>query len=186
MTKPKLAVDHDGTLANTYSTAFDLLEGKGEHDYTHEDIESWTWGFDEFGKDAYLSALWHVWNLRWDEVPPMEENLSQKMAALHSKYEVHVVTAHPNHPGISEGKKKWLDMVGVPYEGFHAVPMQTPKTEYVEYDAFIDDKPGLPGSASNGQTVYLRDMPWNQDAGGDYIRVDSLTDVLKKELAAEV
>lgn len=182
MTKPKLAVDFDSTLANTQSVAFDLLCGD-DHNYSLEDIESWTWGIDEFGKDAYLNALWHTWTIRPLEAEPMEEHLPQKMAALHREYEVHIVTAHPEQAGITHGKRRWLSEKSIPYEELHAVPMDVSKADYFDYDAFIDDKPTLPVNKKAGQTVYLRDAPWNQDADGDYIRIESVADVLDKDIA---
>lgn len=181
MSKPRLAVDFDGVLANTYAMAFELMCGPG-HGYTVDDVESWTWGFDEFGKERYLSALWHAWTLRPTEVPPMEEHLPQKMAALHREYEVHIVTAHPDHLGITEGKQRWLDYHVIPREEFHVVPPRTTKAD-LEYDAYIDDKPTLPANASDDQTVYVRDQPWNHDVDAEHIRVNSITDVLTKEIA---
>lgn len=181
MTKPKLAVDFDGTLANTYGVAFNLLEGD-DHNYTLSDVDSWTWGFEEFGKEAYLSALWHAWTIRPLEADPMEDHLTQKMAALHREYEVHIVTAHPEHPGITEGKMQWLDSMSIGYEELHVVPPEMTKAEYLDYDAFIDDKPTLPSNKKAHQTVYVRDNPWNKNIDGEYVRIQSVADVLAKDI----
>lgn len=181
MTKPRLAVDFDSVLANTSAVAFDLICGP-DHNYTVEDVESWTWGFDEFGEIRYLNALWNAWTLRPYEVPKMEVDVEGKMGALNDKYHVDIVTAHPDNYGISEGKKKWLDHQNIPHEKYYAVSTDESKAD-LDYDAFIDDKPSLPSEASADQTVYLRDQAWNQDAEGDYIRVKSILDAMVEEIA---
>jgi 5'(3')-deoxyribonucleotidase len=179
--KPTLAVDFDSVLANTTEVAFNLLEGC-DHNYSLDDVESWTWGFDEFGQKAYLNALWHAWTIRPLEVPAMEDHIAQKMAALHRDYEVHIVTAHPEGRGIEDGKLEWLDEHSIGFEEFHVVPNEVTKADY-GYDAYVDDKPALPANAHDYQTVYVRDQPWNRDINGDYIRVDSIADVLNKDIA---
>jgi 5'(3')-deoxyribonucleotidase len=176
MTKPHLALDFDSVLAATHLTAADLME----EDYTYDDIESWGWPLEQFGTNRALSALWHSWTIRPTKVPPMEENLSQKVSALHSKYQVHIVTAHPDHQGITEGKQQWLDMHGIGHEDFIVVPMGHTKA-YLGYEYYLDDKPSLPEKCGPDQTVFLRDQPYNRNAKGDYIRIHSITDALKKE-----
>lgn len=183
MDKPKLAVDFDSVLSDTSSVAFDLICGP-DHDYTVDDVESWTWGFDEFGKTKYLSGLWNAWTLRPLEVPMMENAIPRKMAELQEEYEVHVVTAHPDIPGISKGKREWLDHHNVPHEEFRVVEPETSKAS-LWYDAYIDDKPALPQEVDDDQTVYLRDHAWNQDVIGDYIRVESITEALAKEAVVQ-
>lgn len=179
MNKTKLAVDFDSVLANTSATAFDLICGP-DHDYTVDDVEDWTWGFREFGKEKYLSALWHAWTLRPEQVPPMEGGLEYKMKSLQDEFRVDIVTAHPDHMGITKGKRSWLDKRNIPYEEFVTVAPRISKTE-MNYDAFIDDKPSLPEEAIMNQTVYLRDQSWNQEVSGDYIRVNSIADVWTKQ-----
>lgn len=179
MDKPQLALDFDSVLAGTWNVAFDLMLGP-DHDYSYDDITSWGWGLNKFGEDRALSALWHAWTLRPMDVPPLEENLSQKVAALHSKYNVHIVTAHPDHPGISEGKQRWLDERGIGHEDFVVVPMNESKAR-LGYDVFIDDKPALPAECDSSQTVYLRDQPYNRAAPGDYTRIESITEALEKK-----
>lgn len=174
-----LALDFDSVLAATHTVASDLIG----IDYDYDDIESWGWPLEQFGTERALSALWHAWTIRPQDVPPMEENLSQKVSALHSKYNVHIVTAHPDHPGITDGKQDWLDRHGIGHEDFVQVPMDTTKAK-LGYDVFIDDKPALPERTDESQTVYLRDQPYNREANGDYIRINSITDALKKEHTA--
>jgi 5'(3')-deoxyribonucleotidase len=174
--KPQLALDIDSTLSARDTVARDPLDAE----YGYEDVISWDWPLETFGKHSALSALWHAWTLRPMDVPPTEENLSEKVAALHSKYNVHIVTAHPDHPGITEGKQAWLDEHGIGHEDFVQVPMGESKAK-LGYDVFIDDKPHLPSRIDDTQTVYLYDQPYNEHAPGDYHRIESITDPLKFE-----
>lgn len=183
----RVALDMDSTLAATCVTAFDLLVGD-EHDYDYTDIESWTWGFDEFGMDAYLSALWHVWSIRPDEVPTMEPGdpvpsvspptvppLSDtvgEIAAMVSQLDI--VTASPDHRGIEAGKRSWLDDHEIPYDEF---VMVSGDKQDLDYDIYVDDNPGLPAKVDEAR-VFLRDHRYNRSAEGDYTRVNSVYDVL--------
>lgn len=160
----KIALDHDSTLAATATVAFDLIHGPN-HDYTYDDVESWSWGLDEFGAERYLSALWHAWTLRPLWVPTLEDDLSNTVADLREEYTVHIVTAHPDHPGITEGKKRWLRFNGISYDDFVVVPARSTKAD-LDYDYYIDDKPALPERVQELRPtshVYLRDQPYNRD-----------------------
>lgn len=175
--KPRLSLDFDGVLAETHEAAFDLMLG-GEHEYSVEDISTWQWGVDRFGYDRYLTALWHVSQLRPDELQPIEANLPGRVAALHDHFHVDIVTAHPEREGITEAKRSWLARHNVNYDELVVVPMGESKTG-LDYDYFIDDKPTVPENAAEEQTVFLYDRPYNQDVDGDFIRVDGLLDVVK-------
>lgn len=172
----EIALDLDSTLAATCVTAFDLLNETG---YSYDDIESWTWGFDEFGKARYLNSMWHAWSLRPLDVPFMEPQVPEAVDQLHDVADrVDVVTAHPDHlMGVSEGKQEWLDTHGIEYDDFITVDGGK---ETLGYDVYIDDKPTLPESVNETNpeaNVFLRDHPYNRDAGGEYIRVNSLREV---------
>lgn len=182
MAKPRAAIDHDSTLAATLETAFDLMLGPG-HGYTYQDIQAWRWPLEEFGKKRFLNAVWHAWNIRPKDIDPMEPGLPETLSELSQHYEVHVVTAHPDHSGITEGKKKWLYRLGIPFDEFHVVPTDTSKSVF-GYDVYIDDKPSLPeqvNQVGSGQ-VYLRDLPYNRDAPGRYTRVDTVEEAKNRLL----
>lgn len=175
----RLALDHDSTLAATSEMAFELMLGP-DHGYGYENVESWNWGLDTFGAARFLSGMWHAWTLRPLEVPPMEAGLSDTVDRLRDEYEVHIVTAHPDHFGIEDGKKEWLDYHGITYDDFVVVPMDQTKAT-LGYDVYVDDKPALPAevNASNPDTeVYLRDQRYNRDADGEYNRIQAVAEVL--------
>lgn len=171
----RVALDQDSTLADTMSTAFNLMLGP-DHDYSPEDSDSWEWGEEEFGQFRFLSALWHAWSIRPLHIEPMETGLEETTARLAEHHTVDVVTAHPDHPGISEGKQHWLSYNGIQYEEFVPVTNGESKAE-LDYDIYIDDKPALPPKVTDA-TVYLIDASHNQDAEGEYIRVANVEEAV--------
>lgn len=157
----RIALDMDAVLANIQPVAFDLLEGD-DHDRTADEVESWSWGLEEYGKERYLTALWHTWTLRPDSIKPCEEHLWAITGDIHAcADQLDVVTSHPDHPGIRESKRQWLEEYNICFDTFRSVNDRTPKSEFY-YNIFIDDKPGLADTISPDQTLYLIDRPWNQ------------------------
>jgi 5'(3')-deoxyribonucleotidase len=173
----KIALDLDSTLAATTEVAFALMLGD-DNEYSYEDIESWQWGLETFGAERFLNAVWHAWTIRPHDIKPFEIDIHVSTEKLSDHHNVDVVTANPDHWGIVEAKKEWLDRHGVVYDNFERVPESQSKGQYFEYDVFIDDKPSLPERVGNGRTVYLRDHTYNQDAGGEYIRVSSVREAV--------
>lgn len=175
----RVALDFDSVLAETWSVAFDLICGP-DNDYEMSDVEDWDWGFRQFGKEKTLSALWHAWTIRPMDVPPLEEGLQDTVASLRRVWDVDIVTAHPDHMGISKGKKRWLEKQNIAYDDFIvAEPGGTKAT--MGYNVYIDDKPALPAQVdehSPESQVYLRDQPYNRGVEGDYIRVNSVEEAL--------
>lgn len=171
----RVALDHDSTLAATADTALALI---GEDDYSYTDIESWDWGLETFGRLRFLDALWHTWTLRPMSVDPMEPNVDEAIADLHALDAVDridIVTQHPDRPGISGGKQRWLDAQDIAYDEF--VHVTDHEKGQLDYDIFIDDRPGLPESVNAMRpeaTILLRDQPYNRDADGEYVRIESL------------
>lgn len=174
-----VAIDFDSTLAATTEVVFDLIEGDN-HDYSYDDVENWSWGFEEFGKHRFLSACWHTWTIRPLQVRPFEDNLAQTIDRLRDVYDVHILTAHPDHPGVTEGKKKWLDHHGIEVDAFHRVDMGVSKAEVADqYIGIFEDNPSIPSEVNEKAPetdVYLRDLPYNRGADGEYIRVNSIRD----------
>lgn len=175
----RISLDLDSTLAATQDVAFDLLEGP-DHDLYYDDVESWEWGLEKYGADRYLSALWHAWTLRWEQIDPLEPDLAATVDQFRAAgYTVDVVTAHPDHQGISEAKQNWLDEYDIPYDNFVRAKSDGTKAD-LDYNIYIDDKPSLPEKVDEWDRVYLLNQPYNQDAEGDYKRVETVNEVLNR------
>lgn len=175
----KIALDHDSTIAATGDVAFELI-GPDAEGCTYDDVVSWEWGLETFGTARYLSAMWHAWTLRPLDVPLMDKTVVETANELFDNHEVHIVTAHPDQMGISEGKKEWLEHHGIEYDEFHVVPTDSTKAA-LNYDVYIDDKPYLPEKVNQTNPknlVFVRDHPYNRDVPGKYIRIHQLSEVL--------
>ena len=171
----RVALDLDSTLAATSLTAFELL---GTPEYTYDDIESWSWGLNKFGKERYLNAMWHAWTIRPTDVPVMEAGLPETVSEMRDHATVDVVTAHPENEAISNGKKQWLDHIGIGYNDF--VPVTSGKAE-LGYDAYVDDKPALPGEVAEKNpeaTSFVIDHQYNQNIEAPHVRVGGVSNTI--------
>lgn len=175
----RIALDLDSTLADTRVIAYKLMLGD-DHDRDPRESPTWDWPLEEFGTARFLNAMWHSWTLRGGDIPPLEENIATKVERLAEFGTIDIVTAHPDHLGITKAKQEWLDAHSIPYDTLVAVEPEQSKAD-LGYDIYIDDKPGLPSMTDGAQVVYLYDWPYNSDADGDYVRVSSLEDVIEIE-----
>lgn len=180
----KVALDVDSTLAATNIPAFDYLED-GDHDLTYDDIETWDWGAERWGLDEFLGALHNAWVYDVEDIPPMEDDLPETVDRLKEEATVHAVTHQPDDERITEGKVRWLDINNIRHDVFRPVDRDVSKAE-LDYDVYIDDKPTLPANVDGDATVYLIDHAYNQDAEGDYIRVDTVKDAVNHILANQL
>lgn len=167
--KPNLALDVDGTLAKSKPRVFELM---GE-DVSRDEMVSWDWPIEQFGADRFLGAFADVWSLYWAEVEPCEKDLKTTVRVLKEFFNVHIVTAQPDDRNIVKGKHCWLEEQGIAWDDFVTISRDRSKGD-LYYDVYIDDKPSLPQNCSDDAHVYLIDQPYNQDAPGEYTRVDSV------------
>ena len=176
----RIALDHDSTLAATWAVAFDLMHGR-DHGWSYGDLESWDWGLDRFGVHRALSALWHAWTIRPLDVPPLEQGLAETVAALREHHTVDIVTAHPDHQGISEGKQEWLAHHGIEYDDFVWVPMGQTKAD-LDYEVYVDDKPYLCEKFCDPEKIqYMIRHRYNEDVQHPQaVHVDSVAEVRQR------
>ena len=169
----KIALDMDSTLA-AISTA--TMAELGDEDRTYDDIETWNWVIDEYGGDTFFDQFFEIWSERPETIDPLEDNLDDTVSRLRDLGKVHLVTNQRDSDAVTEGKMQWLDSHGIEVDEFVGVEPGRSKAE-LNYDVYIDDKPALPGNL-NGEKMYLRDHPYNREAPGDYVRVNSVKDAL--------
>lgn len=172
----RIALDMDGTLADAIDTVFQHMGV----DATQDDVTSWDWPVEQFGADAFLDAFDYTWANKWQDIAPAENRLYNTVRELVTDFHVDIVTAQPNHDGVTNGKRQWLDQHSIPYNEIVPVPRDKTKAD-LDYDVFIDDKPHLPARVNAKQpdaTVLVRDRPHNRNAAGEYVRVQMVADAL--------
>ena len=169
----KIALDMDSTLAAISEATMAKL---GDEDRTYDDIETWNWVVEEYGGETFFDTFFDIWENEPDTIEPLEDNLSETVSELRDIGEVHLVTNQRPVEGVTEGKMQWLDAHGIEVDEFVGVEPGRSKAE-LDYDIYIDDKPSLPHNVEEGK-VFLIDHRYNDDAPGDYIRVDSVRDAM--------
>ncbi|PHQ43910.1 hypothetical protein Z052_01870 [Halorubrum sp. C191] len=185
-----MALDLDSTIAATCRVAFDLICGP-DHDYSYADIESWEWGLEEFGEARYLSALWHAWTLRHQEIEPMEPAPSFQTYSIKTHPEVDtldIVSKYPDHKGAEQYRRRWLDDHGIEFDEF--VRVDGSKAA-LDYDVYVDDDPRLPAAVAERDapgTVVVYDQPYNRDVDVPHHRAHRLIEVNQAllEVSADV
>jgi hypothetical protein len=146
----KIALDLDGVLADLQHT---MIE---ETTYTSSDFQQW----DKPDYNHFMSEASRVWSDLWDDIPPVEDHLDIKTDILHQSYHVDIVT---NTAGPDEAITQWLDTHGIVYGSIVRPYSQSCDKQHLDYDVYIDDKPGMAGTV---RTLYLRDRFWNQSERG--------------------
>lgn len=152
MTQPRLALDLEGVLADTYPLVGERTS------LTPEDHETWAYPDDQF--EEILDALEQLWAEEWASIPTTEPNIGQAVDNLRSEYEVHLVT---NTPGDPQSVLLWLARNGISVDDAVFPGPKTDKSQ-LDYDAYIDDNPNLAGDVDR---LYLYDEPRNRCVGPD-------------------
>lgn len=146
----KVSLDIEGTLADIHMPVIELLEERKGTSLS--EIERWNLKGHDLSLDEFLETAKGVWEERWEEVPPTEPSLKNKISKLDSDHEVDLVTSRKNSV---EEMKKWVQSHEVPYSDFISIG----EKYELDYDVWIDDSPLL---ARKIDPVILYDEPWNQ------------------------
>lgn len=179
----RIALDLDGVLADTIRV---WLRIWNEHRFprlTYESIDTWDfWRKLGISEAEFAGIFARAW-LMWEEIPPVEEGIAEKVRRLSELGTVDVVTGRPAEE--RERVVLWLRRHGISYRGL--VVGVTDKVR-LGYDVYIDDSPLVAiAGARSGRLVLLRDQPWNRDVrSNSYVRrvrgLDEAIGVLSGEL----
>jgi 5'(3')-deoxyribonucleotidase len=160
--KLKIAVDLDGVLAETMEAwckrANELLGTNLKLD----DLDTWaSWRKLGIDKNQFFQLLDEVWD-DWENIPPTEPNLAEKVSRIKPLGSLDVVTGRSRR--TVESAKHWLKHYEIPYQRFVRVPGMLDKI-YLSYDVYIDDAPELMPLISKNLNMagILYQRPWNQD-----------------------
>jgi uncharacterized HAD superfamily protein len=156
--KPILAVDVDSTIADITAPLLDLIKKEFGKDITREDMtEHDMENVLHEPKDKLHKLLEFVW-AEPDKIPLVDPDIPGVLAALQSKYEIHILTATL---GDEATVKKWLADHNIPYDKYVHVNLPTDKQNY-NADVFIDDDYEVVAAVSaKGKRALLVKQPWN-------------------------
>lgn len=161
--KLKIALDLDGVLANTMQTFCELTNSRRSTHFTPEQFDRWNaWEITKTNKDEFLRTLDEAW-FNWRSIPPVEENLAEKISSLQRMGQVDLVTARSEV--TVPFAKEWLHHQKIPYNKFVRTESTAAKS-YLDYDFFIDDSANLMPLIASRMFGYgiLYEQPWNRTA----------------------
>ncbi len=157
----KIALDVDSVLADVIVTWLDVYREFSGRSLKKAEVNTWNfWKTLGLTRKQFEDIFTEAW-VRWERIPPTENNLAGTVKRLRRLHTVDIVTGRTLNtvPDV----KKWLSWQNIDYEQFVRVPTYTLKSS-LEYDIFIDDSPlNIVGAADKNRHSILYDQPWNQD-----------------------
>jgi 5'(3')-deoxyribonucleotidase len=155
--KPKIAVDVDGVLANIYDPIFTLL---GRKELSSRDVKSWDFFADlQIDRRAFWGAYKRLWSEEFYTIPLIEKDSPKILAELRRSFEIHIVTSRPAETHI--GTIRWLEYHQICYDKIIFLLPSADKTKMLSLDNYlclVDDNPAF----AKDERVILFDQPWNQ------------------------
>ncbi len=158
----KIAVDLDGVLAEPMNLWCKLYNERHHTHLTLKDIKQWDVpNLLNITQDEFYRTLDEAW-MRWEEVPPTEENLPKKVEAVSHYGDIDIVTGRTEQ--TVKVCTKWLEHQAIKYDKFVRVDT-TPQKTTLGYDVYIDDAPRLFKSLLSRLTGHgiLYTRPWNHE-----------------------
>lgn len=173
----KIALDVDGVLADLAGNIIKIYEEQTGVKISRDMITEWEfWIKLNMTRQQFMNLIVLAWE-RWNEMTPLEDDLSEDTEKLSLFGEVDILTQRPAE--TIEYVKAWLKHVGVRYRRFVWVPLRASKASFV-YDVYIDDSPHLAEKlASTRRLMFLYDQPWNRKVpnSSNIVRVNCLDEV---------
>jgi 5'(3')-deoxyribonucleotidase len=156
-------LDLDGVLADTIQAFCAILNVRYSRSFTPEQFNRWdAWDVAGISKREFLGTLDEAW-FNWREIPPIEENLAEKVSSLNSIGIIDIVTGRSK--ATVPFAKEWLRAQKITYDAFVRTVSMAAKS-YLNYDVFIDDSADLMALISSrlfGSGI-LYEQPWNRTA----------------------
>ena len=176
MSKIRIALDLDGTLADIIGSWLKHYNSKNGNRLEYDNISKWDFWVDlGYKPEQFFRELSLCWR-EWRSIKPTEPNLAYTIANLARFGKVDIVTARDEESSIYA--KLWLKEHGIKYDKFILVARGSDKA-YLDYDLFIDDSPvNARKITSNGKKILLYDQPWNRHL--DHVpRIKHLRDAVR-------
>jgi len=161
--KPKIAIDVDGTLANTMGALLEMLKDKKGTYHDTNEIDDWDEGVIRvFGSlEEFYQMYEKLWREEREKIQPHVTR--EKLIELSKHYEIFIVSNRPD----GEHEKFILDWLkkkfGLEYKVI-LVKEMADKMKIGEFDIVIDDAPVLAEVAQNykNRKLILVKRPWNK------------------------
>lgn len=151
-------------LADTIVPVCSILNARRSTPLSVQSFNQWNaWKVAGITKDQFFRALDEAW-FSWEEIPPTEEHLAEKVEPLREFGVVDIVTGRS--PTTVTAAKHWLKRQGIRYDSFVRTANSTDGKTKLDYDIYVDDNAELMAilaSKLHGTGIlYLQ--PWNKNA----------------------
>lgn len=156
----EIALDFDGTLADTHKPSIREYNAVHGTDVSLEDIKDWKFGGVNIDIDEYLeisSIIWHIDREVGGVIDPLDDLPASPVAKLAGfpEVEVDVVTARSKHD--HKPMKKWLDRYHI--SDYIRDFIHDENKADLGYDIYIDDNPEM---VDEVDIQYLPSRPWTE------------------------
>ena len=174
-----IALDVDSVLADVIVIWLEVYQEMHSEHIEKKAVDKWDfWKKLNLSRRQFYAIFTEAWN-RWEQIPPTEGDLAEKVTNLRALGTVSIVTGRSKEtiPNV----KKWLNRQMIQYEKFVRVPTQTLKGD-LPYNVFIDDSPhNIIDAARKNRFAILYDQPWNQDTTKhpNIFRIQNLSEAIQ-------
>jgi len=176
---PRIVFDVDNVLADTMTIfcrkASGLLgfEVGKRHIKNHKVV-----GSIPLAPQTIFSLQSEVW-ADWKKLPPLEENLPQKMQAFQENgFGIYIATSIPSR--LIPNVEHWLEKLQIPHNKFFPCVKGRSKSD-IQAEALVDDSPEeVQSFLRSGRQGFLYSQPWNSTRKiSGAVLVRNIDDVLR-------
>jgi hypothetical protein len=153
-----VSLDLESTLAHCHEYFIQQYNSEFGTSYVRDDIDDWDWVREEIEFEDFNRIVNDGWRNCHTEIAVMEPGLADLVARMHDhpRIEVDIVTART---GVEDGMQAWLAANGITEYG-EFIATTTSKAQ-LDYNVYIDDRPGLANDLPHGKMQYLIQGPHN-------------------------
>lgn len=178
-TKPTVAIDVDGTLANVFPVVVSLVnDQKGTH-YSYKSMDRWSPEMLGVSHQEFHAKYIEAWKDHWHEIMPLVE--SAPLEALARNANVYLLTGMD--PELVPSLRKWLrDRFPSVAEKISICSVESMKRKLAwGFDALVDDSPDVAQCGMGHRLDLLVSQPYNAQAhlGPNTIRVSSTAEAIR-------
>lgn len=155
-----IALDLESVLAAIYPAFIKEYQARTGFQIEFDHTE-WDHSDAPFSRGTFFKITASNWKHRWDTIEPTEPDIGGRVGALYDRADtLDIVTSRV---GADEYLLKWLDSYDIPYDEFVVADDVQSKTDYTNYNVFIDDRPDMCEGLGDDQYLFVYDQPYNQN-----------------------